>query len=36
MCTYTKRSWLVFPTNNYSEGKWMGTKNKKVFDETSD
>lgn len=31
-----KRSWLVFPTDNYSEGKWMGTKNKKVFDETSD
>ena len=23
-----KRSWLVFPTDNYSEGKWMGTNNK--------
>ena len=26
-----KRSWLVFPTDGYSEGKWMGTKNKKSY-----
>lgn len=30
-----KRSWLVFPTDGYSEGKWVGTKNKKVIDETN-
>ena len=30
-----KRSWLVFPTDGYSEGKWMGTKNKKVIDKTN-
>ena len=30
-----KRSWLVFPTDDYVEGKWMGTKNKKIIDESS-
>ncbi len=30
-----KRSWLIFPTDGYDEGKWMGTKNKTVIDETN-